>query len=128
MPSSRTLRDYTHYNNTTIGFSTATDNDLLSLVKAHKPWQRIVTLILDEMYICKGVVYDKHSGHIIGYTDMGDITNHLQRYISTGIYKPYSLCFSYKLMLAGLLTVCLLYYKNLLATNPVIQILGLRMI
>ena len=77
LPSSRTLRDYTHYNSTTIGFSTATDQDLLSLVKKYKPWQRMVTLVLDEMYICKGVVYDKHTGHITGYTDMGDITNHL---------------------------------------------------
>lgn len=38
-------------------------------------------LTMDEMYICEGVVYDKHTGEVIGFSDMGDITNHLQRYL-----------------------------------------------
>ena len=35
---------------------------------------------MDEMYICEGIVYDKHAVEEIGSTDMGDVTNHLQRY------------------------------------------------
>lgn len=75
------MRDYTHYNNTTIGFSAATDAELFHLIRDYDPWQRMVVLTMDEMYICEGVVYDKHTGEVIGFSDMGDITNHLQRYL-----------------------------------------------
>ena len=33
LPSSRTLRDYTYYNPTSIGFSAATDSELLDVLK-----------------------------------------------------------------------------------------------
>lgn len=80
LPSERTLRDYTHYNSNTIGFSVDTDNELFEATKDYKPFQKLVTLLIDEMYICEGIVYDKHSGRIIGFTDLGDVTNHLERY------------------------------------------------
>ena len=79
LPSTRTLRDYTHYNNTTTGFSIATDKELLALVKDYQPWQKMVSVVIDEMYICEGIVYDKHRGQILGFTDLGDITNYLIR-------------------------------------------------
>ena len=53
--------------------------ELLGIMKEYEPWQRLVGLTMDEMYICEGVVYDKHSGHITGFTDTGDINNHLER-------------------------------------------------
>lgn len=65
---------------TKIGFSTATDQDLFRLTKDFESWQKTVVLTMDEMYICEGVVYDKHTGHMLGFTDLGDINNHLQRY------------------------------------------------
>ena len=80
LPTSRTLRDYTHYNTTTIGFSSSTDAELFKLTSGCEAWQKMVVVTMDEMYICEGVVYDKHTGEMIGFTDMGDITNHLQRY------------------------------------------------
>ena len=79
LPSTRTLRDYTHYNNTKIGFSVATDLELLQLVKGYEPWQKLVGISVDEMYIREGVVFDKHTGEIVGFTDVGDINNHLDR-------------------------------------------------
>jgi hypothetical protein len=82
LPSQRTLRDYTYYNETKIGFSISTDQELLSLVKDYKPWQKMVCVTMDEMYICEGVVYDRKSGQIMGFTDLGDITNHHLRYIA----------------------------------------------
>jgi hypothetical protein len=74
------LRDYTYYNDTKIGFSAATDRELLHLIKDYEPWQRVVGITMDEMYIREGVVYDKHTGQITGFTDIGDINNHLERY------------------------------------------------
>lgn len=80
LPSERTLRDYTFYNKTQIGFSTATDQKLLQLTKDYLPFQKMIGITIDEMYISEGVVYDRKSGQILGFTDLGDITNHLIRY------------------------------------------------
>lgn len=79
LPSTRTLRDYTHYNETNIGFSTPTDKELFQLTNQYEPWQRNVAIAIDEMYIREGIVYNKHTGEILGFTDIGDITNHLLR-------------------------------------------------
>ena len=77
LPSERTLRDYTYYNKTQIGFSTATDLELVQLTKDYLPWQKMVGITIDEMYIREGVVYDRKTGQVLGFTDLGDITNHL---------------------------------------------------
>ena len=44
-------------------------------------------LLVDEMHIREDVVYNKHSGEIIGFANLGDINDHLlafERSISTG--------------------------------------------
>ena len=43
-------------------------------------WQRYVILLLDEMHIREDVVYNKHDGSVVGFFDLGDINNHLQRF------------------------------------------------
>ena len=43
-------------------------------------WQRRVILILDEMHICEDLVYDKHTGVLIGFANLGDINHHLQQF------------------------------------------------
>ena len=75
----RTLRDYTHYITTTTGFSREVDEELMKAAKIGAPheWQRCVILILDEMHIRENLVYDKHSGELIGFADLGDINRHL---------------------------------------------------
>ena len=36
-----------------------------------------VILLLDEMHIRQDIVFDRHSGQIIGFTNLGDINSHL---------------------------------------------------
>ena len=36
-------------------------------------------LLIDEMYIKENIVYSKHTGRIVGFTDLGDVNNHLLR-------------------------------------------------
>lgn len=79
LPSQRTLRDYTYYNSTQIGFSTATDRELLEKVSNSKEHEKLVNIIIDEMYVREQIVYDKHTGSILGFMDMGDINNHLAK-------------------------------------------------
>lgn len=38
---------------------------------------KCVTLLLDEMHIRQDIVFDKHTGQMTGFTNLGDINNHL---------------------------------------------------
>ena len=42
--------------------------------------EKHIFLLLDEMHIRQDLVFDKHSGNLIGFTDLGDISNHLSRF------------------------------------------------
>jgi len=39
-----------------------------------------VLLLLDEMHIREDLVFDKHSGKLIGFVDLGDVNTHLIQY------------------------------------------------
>ncbi len=43
-------------------------------------YQKCVALIIDEMHVREGLVCDKHSGAIMGFTDLGDVNNLLQQF------------------------------------------------
>ena len=79
LPSQRTLRDYTHYIKSSCGFSSEVDNDLLRAADYHslEEWQTYVGLIIDEIHIKEDLVYDKHTGVLIGFTALGDINDQL---------------------------------------------------
>lgn len=79
LPSQRTLRDYTHYIKASTGFSAEVDKMLISTAKLDTcpPRNKCVLLLLDEMYIRQDLVFDKHSGEMIGFCNLGDINNHL---------------------------------------------------
>ena len=51
LPSQRTLRDYTHYITTTIGFAAEIDNDLVRVADLSHDLNKYVILIIDEVYI-----------------------------------------------------------------------------
>jgi hypothetical protein len=36
-------------------------------------------VLLDEVHIKQGLVYNKHTGELIGFVDLGDINNHLMQ-------------------------------------------------
>lgn len=79
LPSQRTLRDYTHYCKASPGFSTDVDEQLAhaAAMDTLEEWQKCVILLLDEMHIKENLVYEKHSGSLIGFTNLGDVNNHL---------------------------------------------------
>ena len=79
LPSQRTLRDYTHYVKACTGFSAEVDQMLISAAKLNSCPERdkCVILLLDEMHIRQDLVFDKHSGEMIGFCNLGEINNHL---------------------------------------------------
>ena len=40
-------------------------------------WQKYVIILMDEMHIREDLVYDKHTGVLLGFTNLGDINSHL---------------------------------------------------
>ena len=77
LPSQRTLRDYTHYCTGNPGFSTAVYEQLMSAagIDSLTEWQKCVFILINEMHINENLVYEKHSGSVIGFTNLGDINN-----------------------------------------------------
>ena len=50
---------------------------------------RYVMLLLDEMKIKEGIVYNKHAGDMVGFVNLGEINNailHIQRETSGNSY------------------------------------------
>ena len=64
LPSQRTLRDYTNCIKAKAGFSSEVDRQLLQAadVGSCPKWQKLIILLLDEMYVREGLVYNKHTG------------------------------------------------------------------
>ena len=83
LPSQRTLRDYTHYIKSQVGFSVDVDHAIVDAANLSVNLHKYVTLVMDEMYIKSDLVYDKHEGTLIGFVNMGDINTQLLKFEAT---------------------------------------------
>ena len=79
LPSQRTLRDYSHAVEAVVGFSREVDSQLMiaSKVATCEEWEKFVVVLIDEMYIREDLVYEKNTGTLIGFVNLGEINNHL---------------------------------------------------
>ncbi|XP_070547240.1 uncharacterized protein [Ptychodera flava] len=83
LPSQRTLYDYSHYMKSATGFQV----DAVEMLKeeAHKrnmysndkPWNNYVGILQDEVKVKEDLVYDHHTGELIGYVDLDKTGNQL---------------------------------------------------
>ena len=72
LPSRRRLRDYRNYIRPQRGFNYEVILELRDLVHNFSKQERYVVLLMDEMKIQEDLVWDKHTGELIGYVDLGD--------------------------------------------------------
>ena len=82
LPSSRTLRDYTHHIKSGTGFLPEVTEQLIKEAKVDslELHEKHVALCFDEVRIKDNLVYDKHGLQIIGYVDIGNINNELLKF------------------------------------------------
>ena len=73
LPSLRTLCNYKNYIRRTRGFNPEVINELTKKTVSFSQIERYVTILFDEMKIQEKLVWDKHSGELIGFLDLGDI-------------------------------------------------------
>ena len=72
LPSRRTLRDYKNAIKPRAGFSCEVLEELKKTAQNLVGYQRYVVLSFDEIKIQENLVFDKYSGELAGYCDLGD--------------------------------------------------------
>ena len=73
LPSLRTLRDYRNYIRPKRGFNDQVVADLKKKTAAFAPQERYIVISFDEMKIQEDLVWDKNTGELIGFVDLGDV-------------------------------------------------------
>ena len=77
LPSERVLRDYKNYFKPKAGLNIDNIDNLQKKASSLSGIQRYVVVVMDEMKIQSNLVFDKHSGDLIGFVDLGDpMTNY----------------------------------------------------
>ena len=123
LPSQCTMRDYTHYIEAECGFSVEVDIMLLKAAKIESCPDRdkCTIVLLDEMYIRQNLVYNKHSGEMVGFTDLGSINNYLadfEQSLVSGHDSSLSLAITMAVfMVRGLVTSLQFPYVHFACTN-----------
>ena len=81
LPSERTLYDYTNVTSKGTGFQVDVVemlyNELYSKTEPLQKHQKIVGLLQDEIKIKSDLVYDKHTGELVGFVDLDKVGNDL---------------------------------------------------
>ncbi|CAB3986451.1 Transposable element P transposase [Paramuricea clavata] len=72
LPSERALRDYKNYFKPKAGINLENIETLRDKSAALSGIQRYVVQVMDEMKIQSNLVFDKYSGDLIGFVDLGD--------------------------------------------------------
>jgi hypothetical protein len=72
LPHERTLRDYRNHFKPGAGFVLENIELLKSMTKTYEGAAKYVVLVFDEMKIKGRLVFDKHTGKLIGFTSLGD--------------------------------------------------------
>lgn len=75
----RTLRDYTHYFEHCAGFQPELNQQLLKESKVHglRGPHKYSGIVFDKMKIKENLAYDKYTGSVVGFTNLGEINNDL---------------------------------------------------
>ena len=72
LPCRRTLRDYKNAVTPSTGFNPGVIAELKKMCKDFNDLEKLVVLSFDEVKIQSNLIFDKHSGKIIGFVDFGD--------------------------------------------------------
>ena len=73
LPSRRRLRDYKNYIRLRRGFNNEIISELLKKTENFFESEKFFVLLMDEMKVQENLVWNKHTGELIEYVDLGDI-------------------------------------------------------
>lgn len=78
LPSERTLSDYTHWASPHSGVQLEFIEEFIRLLQDVPSGQHHCAISMDEMKIKRGLVYDKHKGTLVGFTDLGSVNHDIE--------------------------------------------------
>lgn len=73
LPSLRTLRDYKNYIKPRRGFNPQVVADLKHKTQLFSNPERYIVICFDEMKVQEDLVWDKNTGELVGFVDLGDM-------------------------------------------------------
>ena len=107
LPSQRTLRNYRNYIKPQQGFNPQVIADLTKKTVNFTDPERYVTILVDEMKVQEDLVWDKNTGKLIGFIDLGDaninestitdshkLASHVMVFIVKSVKNPMSFSFA----------------------------------
>ena len=112
LPSERVLRDYKNYFKPKAGINLENIESLREKAATLTGIQRYLVLVMDEMKIQSNLVFDKHSGELIGFVDLGDP---MMNYASLGeedVMATHALAFLVRGMCSDLKHVIAYYFTE----------------
>ena len=122
LPSERVLRDYKNYFKPKAGINVENIEHLQEKSSSLSGTQRYVVVVMDEMKIQSNLVYDKFSGDLIGFVDLGDpMTN----YASLGdedVMATHALAFLVRGMCSDLKHVIAYYFTENVTSYQIMSI------
>ena len=87
LPSERTLSDYTHWTTPHSGVQKEYIEEFIRLMDVTSCVQKHCCLSMDEMKIKSGLVFNKHTGKLVGFVDLGSV-NHGIELLANGGSEP----------------------------------------
>ena len=78
LPTQRTLRDYTHFTSFQTGLSVPIINMFKEDMRPSSSSQRKVTILMDEMKVKSGLVFNKASNRLVGFVNLGEVNSDLE--------------------------------------------------
>ena len=93
LPSLRTLHYYKNYIRPTWGFNPDIINELGKKTESFSEIERYVTILFDEMKTQENLVWDKNSGEMIGFVDLGNINFNFATLKNTQTFATHVLVF-----------------------------------
>ena len=73
LPSKNTLKDYRNYIHPKTGFNGNIVKDLAGKTKMFSNSEKFVAISFDEMKVQEDLVWNKHTGELVGFVDLGDV-------------------------------------------------------
>ena len=84
LPHESTLRDYSHFTKAKSGWNVDIVNRIKEDInfKTLEEYQKNVILMFDEIRIKDGLVYSTETGELVGFIDLGDINNEIEKLVN----------------------------------------------
>ena len=111
LPSEQVLRDYKNYFKPKAGISKENVESLREKITSFSPVQRYVVVIMDEMKIQANLVFDKVSGDLVGFIDLGDPMTNFASLSDEDPIASYALAFLVRGLCTNLKNIIFLHRK-----------------